>query len=112
MSLSYLVRLMRRTQLDIMGRLSDYLCQILGGVEVDIVSLDEVPTHFAYEILRTGRLAFCANPHERIQFEMGVFEKHDDEESWRQICHHYLMTRVKTRQMLKKGKDMIDRGAR
>ena len=97
-------------QLDIMGTLSDYLCQILGGVEVDIVSLDEVPTHFAYEILRTGRLAFCANPHERIQFEMGVFEKHDDEESWRQIDHHYLMTRVKTRQMLKKGKDMIDRG--
>jgi uncharacterized protein YutE (UPF0331/DUF86 family)/predicted nucleotidyltransferase len=96
-------------QLDIMGRLSDYLCQTLGGVEVDIVSLDGVPTHFAYEILRTGKLAFCANSCERIQFEMGVFEKHDDEESWRQIGHHYLMTRVKTRQMLKKGKDMIDR---
>jgi uncharacterized protein YutE (UPF0331/DUF86 family)/predicted nucleotidyltransferase len=97
-------------QLDIMGRLSDYLCQTLGGVEVDLVSLDGVPTHFAYEILRTGKLAFCANSCERIQFEMGVFEKHDDEESWRQIGHHYLMTRVKTRQMLKKGKDMIDRG--
>jgi uncharacterized protein YutE (UPF0331/DUF86 family)/predicted nucleotidyltransferase len=96
-------------QLDIMGRLSDYLCQTLGGVEVDLVSLDGVPTHFAYEILRTGKLAFCANSCERIQFEMGVFEKHDDEESWRQIGHHYLMTRVKTRQMLKKGKDMIDR---
>ena len=97
-------------QLDIMGRLSDYLCQILGGVEVDIVSLDGVPTHFAYEILRTGKLAFCANSCERIQFEMGVFEKHTDEEPWRQIGRRYLMTRAKTRQMLKKGKDMIDRG--
>ena len=97
-------------QLDIMGRLSDYLCQTLGGVEVDIVSLDGVQTHFAYEILRTGKLAFCANSCERIQFEMGVFETHTDEEPWRQIGRRYLMRRAKTRQMLKKGKDMIDRG--
>ena len=96
-------------RLEIIGRVSEHLCQTLGGVEVDVVSLDGVPTHFAYEILRTGKLAFCANPHERIQFEMGVFEKQMDEEPWRQIGHRYLMARVKTRQMLKKGKDMIDR---
>ena len=89
-------------QLEITGRLSEYLCQALGDVEVDVVSLDGVPTHFAYEILRTGKLAFCANPHERIQFEMGVFEKQTDEEPWLQIGRRYLMTRVKTRQMLKK----------
>ena len=96
-------------QLEIIGRLSEYLCQALGGVEVDVVSLEGVPTHFAYEILRTGKLAFCANSHERIQFEMGVFEKQTDEESWQQIGRRYLMTRAKTKQMLKKGKDMIDR---
>ena len=96
-------------QVEITGRLSEYLCQVLGGVEVDVVSLDGVPTHFAYEILRTGKLAFCANPHERIQFEMGIFEKHTDEEPWQQIGRDYLMRRAKTRQMLKKGKDMIDR---
>ena len=95
--------------LEITGRLSGYLCQALGGVEVDVVSLDGVPTHFAYEILRTGKLAFCANSHERIQFEMGVFEKYTDEEPWQQIGRRYLMRRAKTRQMLKKGKDMIDR---
>ncbi len=97
-------------QLEITGRLSEHLCQTLGGVEVDVVSLEGVPTHFAYEILRTGKLAFCANPHERIQFEMGVFEKQTDEEPWLQIGRRYLMRRVKTRQMLKRGKDMIDRG--
>lgn len=97
-------------QLEITGRLSEHLCQTLGGVEVDVVSLEGVPTHFAYEILRTGKLAFCANPHERIQFEMGVFEKQTAEEPWLQIGRHYLMRRVKTRQMLKRGKDMIDRG--
>lgn len=96
-------------QLEITGRLSEHLCQALGGVEVDVVSIDEVPTHFAYEILRTGKLAFCANPHTRIQFEMSVFEKYTDEEPWQQIGRRYLMTRAKTRQMLKKGKDMIDR---
>ncbi len=96
-------------QLEITGRLSEHLCQALNGAEVDVVSLDGVPTHFAYEILRTGKLAFCANPHERIQFEMGVFEKQTDEEPWLQIGRRYLMRRVKTRQMLKRGKDMIDR---
>lgn len=96
-------------QLEITGRLSEYLCQALDGVEVDVVSLDGVPTHFAYEILRTGKLAFCANPPERIQFEMGIFEKQTDEEPWLQIGRRYLMKRVKTRQMLKRGKDMIDR---
>ena len=96
-------------RLEIIGRLSEYLCQALGGVEVDVVSLDGVPTHFAYEILRTGKLAFCANPHERIQFEIGIFEKHTDEELWQQIGRHYLIKRVKARQMLKKGKGMIDR---
>ena len=106
---SYLVRRMRRSQLEIMGRLSEYLCQTLGGVEVDVVNLEGVPTHFAYEILRTGKLAFCADPHERIRFEMSVFEKHTDEEPWQQIGRRYLMRRAKTRQMLKKGKDMIDR---
>ena len=96
-------------QLEIIGRLVESLCQALGDVEVDVVSLDGVPTHFAYEILRTGKLAFCANPHERIQFEMGVFEKQTDEEPWLQIGRRYLMRRAKTRQMLKRGKDMIDR---
>ena len=96
-------------QLEIVGRLSEHLCQALGGVEVDVVSLDGVPTHFTYEILRTGKLAFCASPHKRVQFEMGVFEKYTDEEPWQQIGRHYLMERTKTRQMLKKGKDMIDR---
>ena len=97
-------------QLEIIGRLLEHLCQTLGGVEVDIVSLDGVSTHFAYEILRTGKLAFCANPHERIQFEMSIFEKYTDEEPWQQIGRGYLMRRAKARQMLKKGKDMIDRG--
>ena len=97
-------------QLEIIGRLSEYLCQALGDVEVDVVSLDGVPTHFAYEILRTGRLVLCADPHERIRFEMGIFDKHTDEEPWQQIGRDYLMRRAKTRQMLKKGKDMIDRG--
>ena len=96
-------------QLEISGRLSEYLCQTLGGVEVDVVSLDGVPTHFAYEILRTGKLAFCANLYERTRFETGVFEKYTDEEPWQQIGRRYLITRAKTRQMLKKGKDMIDR---
>ena len=96
-------------RLEIIGRVSEHLCQTLGGVEVDVVSLDGVPTHFAYEILRTGKLAFCANPHERIQFEMGIFEKYTDEEPWLQIGRRYLMGRVKTRRMLKRGKDMIDR---
>ncbi len=96
-------------QLEIIGWLSEYLCQALGNVEVDVVNLDGVPTHFAYEILRTGKLVFCANPHERIRFEMGIFEKHTDEEPWQQIGRRYLMKRAKTRQMLKKGKDMIDR---
>ena len=96
-------------QLEIIGRVSEYLCQALGGVEVDVVSLDGVPTHFADEILRTGKLAFCANSHERIRFEMGVFEKQTDEEPWLQIGRRYLMRRAKTRQMLKRGKDMIDR---
>ena len=96
-------------QLEITGKLSECLCQALGGVEIDVVNLEGVSTHFAYEILRTGKLAFCADPHERIQFEMGIFEKHTDEEPWRQIGHRYLMARAKTRQMLKKGKDMIDR---
>ena len=62
-------------QIEVIGRLSEYLCQVLGDVEVDVVNLDGVPTHFAYEILRTGKLAFCADSHERIQFEMGVFDK-------------------------------------
>lgn len=97
------------SQIEIIGRVSEYLCQTLGGVEVDVVSLDGVPTHFAYEILRTGKLAFCANPHERIRFEMGIFEKQMDEEPWLQIGRRYLMRRAKTRQMLKRGKDMIDR---
>ena len=97
-------------QLKIAGKLSECLCQALGGVEVDIVNIAEVPTHFAYEILRTGKLAFCANPHERIRFETDIFEKYTDEEPWQQIGRRYLMTRTKTRQMLKKGKDMIDRG--
>lgn len=97
-------------QIEIIGRVSECLCQALGGVEVDVVNLDGVPTHFAYEILRTGRLAFCANPHEHIRFEMGIFEKQMDEEPWQQIGRDYLMRRAKTRQMLKKGKDMIDRG--
>ena len=96
-------------QLEITGRLSEHLCQALDGVEVDVVSLAGVPTHFTYEILRTGKLAFCANPHERIQFEMSIFERHTDEEPWLQIGRRYLMRRVKTRQMLKRGKDMIDR---
>jgi uncharacterized protein YutE (UPF0331/DUF86 family)/predicted nucleotidyltransferase len=96
-------------RLEIIGRVSEYLCQTLDGVEVDVASLDGVPTHFAYEILRTGKLAFCANPHERIRFEMGVFEKQTDEEPWLQIGRRYLMRRAKTRQMLKRGKDMIDR---
>ncbi len=96
--------------LEIIGRLVENLCQVLGDVEVDVVNLDGVPTHFAYEILRTGQLAFCADPHEHIRFEMGIFEKQMDEEPWQQIGHDYLMERAKTRQMLKKGKDMIDRG--
>ena len=45
-------------QREIIGRLVENLCQALGDVEVDVVSLNGVPTHFAYEILRTGRLAF------------------------------------------------------
>ena len=97
-------------QREIIGRLVENLCQALGDVEIDVVNLDGVPTHFAYEILRTGTLAFCANPHDRIRFEMGIFEKHTDEEPWQQIGRDYLMRRAKTRQMLKKGKDMIDRG--
>ena len=96
-------------QREIIGTLVENLCQALGDVEVDVVNLDGVPTHFAYEILRTGRLAFCANPHERIRFEMGIFDKQMDEEPWQQIGRDYLMKRAKTRQMLKKGKDMIDR---
>ena len=96
-------------QVEMTGRLSEYLCQALGGIEVDVVSLDGVPTYFAYEILRTGQLVFCADPHERIQFEMGVLEKHTDEEPWQQIGRDYLMARAKTRQMLKRGKGMIDR---
>ena len=96
-------------QLEVIGRVSEYLCQALGDVEVDVVNLEGVATHFAYEILRTGKLAFCANPHERIQFEMGIFEKHTDEGPWQQIGRRYLMKRVKARQMLQKGKDMIDR---
>ena len=97
-------------QREIIGRLVKNLCQTLGEVEVDVVNLDGVPTHFAYEILRTGKLAFCANPHERIRFEMGICEKQMDEAPWQQIGRDYLMRRAKTRQMLKKGKDMIDRG--
>ena len=96
-------------QREIIGTLVENLCQALGDVEVDVVNLDGVPTHFAYEILRTGRLAFCANPHERIRFEMGIFDKQMDEEPWQQIGRDYLMRRAKTRQMLKKGQDMIDR---
>ena len=97
-------------RIEIIGRVVENLCQALGDVEVDVVNLEGVPTHFAYEILRTGKLAFCANPHDRIRFEMGILEKHTDEEPWRQIGRDYLMRRVKTRQMLEKGKDMIDRG--
>ena len=97
-------------QREIIGRLMENLCQALGDVEVDVVNLDGAPTYFAYEILRTGKLAFCANSHERIRFEMGIFEKQMDEEPWQQIGRNYLMRRAKTRQMLKKGKDMIDRG--
>ena len=40
---------------------------------------------------------------------MGIFEKHTDEEPWQQIGRRYLIKRVKARQMLKKGKGMIDR---
>ena len=54
-------------------------------------------------------LVFCANSHQRIRFEMDIIEKHTDEEPWQQIGRRYLMRRSKTRQMLKKGKDMIDR---
>lgn len=97
-------------QREIIGRLVENLCQALGDVEVDVVNLDGVPTHFAYEILRTGKLVFCANPHDRIRFEIGIFDKHTDEEPWQQIGRDYLMRRAKARQMLKKGKDMIDRG--
>ena len=96
-------------QLEITGRLSEDLCQTLGGIKVDAVNLGGVPTHFAYEILRTGNLVFCANSHQRIRFEMDIIEKHTDEEPWQQIGRRYLMRRAKTRQMLKKGKDMIDR---
>ncbi|MYE91702.1 DUF86 domain-containing protein [Candidatus Poribacteria bacterium] len=96
-------------QREIIGRLVENLCQALGDIELDVVNLDEVPTHFAYEILRTGKLAFCANPHDRIQFEIGIFDKQMEEEPWQQIGRDYLMKRAKTRQMLKKGKDMIDR---
>ena len=96
-------------QREIIGTLVENLCQALGNVEVDVVNLNGVPTHFAYEILRTGKLAFCANPHERIRFEMDIFEKQMDQEPWQQIGRDYLMRRAKTRQMLKKGKDMIDR---
>lgn len=95
-------------RLEIIGRVSEYLCQALGGIEVDVVSLAGVPTHFACEILRTGRLVFCTDPHERIRFEMGILDKYTDEEQWQQIGRHYLMKRAKTRQMLKRGKDMID----
>ena len=85
------------------GRLLEYLCQVLRDVEVDVVNLDGVPTHFAYEILRTGKLAFCANPHERIRFEMGIFDKHTDEEPWHQIGRDYLMRRVKNETDVKEG---------
>ena len=62
-------------QLEITGRLSEDLCQTLGGIKVDAVNLGEVPTHFAYEILRTGNLVFCANSHQRIRFETDIIEK-------------------------------------
>ena len=96
-------------QLKIANRFGEDLRQSLGNVEIDIVSLDQVSTDFAYEILRTGQLTFCANHEARIQFEMKVHKEYADEEPWREIGRRYLMQRVKTRQMLKKGKDMINR---
>lgn len=94
---------------EITNRFAKDLYQQLEGIEIDIVSLDRISTDFAYEILHTGRLAFCANQLERTQFEIQLFERYMDEASWRGISRCYLMGRVKERQMLKKGKHMINR---
>ena len=94
---------------EITNRFAKDLYQQLEEIEIDIVSLDRISTDFAYEILHTGRLAFCANQVERTQFEIQLFERYMDEASWCGISRYYLMGRVKERQMLKKGKHMINR---
>jgi len=96
-------------RLEITGQIADEICRNLGDVEVDVVNLGQIPTHFAHEILQTGQLVFCTNQKSCVQFGMEILDRYADEEPWQQIGRYYLMERARKRLMLKKGKEMIVR---
>jgi len=65
------------------GKLCGVLAREIEGrikprIEVDIRAINSAPPHFQFEVIRSGRLVFARNEHERVQFEEEVLTNYLD----------------------------------
>ncbi len=74
-------------------RLSRLVADVLGGREVDIVSLNGKPVTFQFEVLSTGSLIYDPYPEEEIEFRWSVTRRYLDIKPtldlfWKQFDHY------------------------
>lgn len=64
------------------------------STKVDIVSLNDAPLLLKYEVVAHGRLLYCEEESERINFEVSVIKEYIDEEPIRRFYNQALYKRI------------------
>lgn len=79
------------------------------GHAADVVVLNDAPSIFAFDILRTGRKLYCTDEAASVLFETEVRDRYADLRPLEAICRRYLLRRASARKMLARDATMIDR---
>ncbi len=87
------------------------LSRHLGGQEVDLISLTDVPSAFAYQVVARGQLIFCRDPRRRAAYELQVVQQSLDFAPLKAHQHAYLKRRTREGRMGEQTKDWINRQA-
>jgi predicted nucleotidyltransferase len=80
------------TRLALIGELG----QLLRTDNVDLVVLNEAPPLLAYEVLHKGRVLYCADERERIEFQVRTLREYEDTEPLRRALDSALVERIRT----------------
>jgi predicted nucleotidyltransferase len=71
-------------------RLREPVCELLGTERVDLVDLRDAPPVLRFEILRTGRALYVADPEVQELFEMETIHLYRDTHFLRRQQREYL----------------------
>ena len=88
-----------------------FLTELIGIFKtnaIDLVCLQEASPYLTYEeIIRSGKIIFCKDEDQRLDFELKAFQRYIDTEPLRKIQKQYFSERMKERKRIIKRTEGI-----